>query len=71
MKDHEKIYFVVYDIADNKRWRKMSASRFTDDGEVRVYPPLAGGGLIEALRAGSHVWATPFLLLKELTGQFP
>lgn len=23
MKDHEKIYFVVYDIADNKRWRKI------------------------------------------------
>ncbi|MXY66548.1 CRISPR-associated endonuclease Cas2 [Candidatus Poribacteria bacterium] len=23
MKDHEKIYFVVYDIADNKRWRKV------------------------------------------------
>lgn len=23
MKDHEKIYFVVYDIADNKRGRKV------------------------------------------------
>ena len=23
MRDQEKIYFVVYDIADNKRWRKI------------------------------------------------
>ncbi len=23
MKDYEKIYFVVYDIANNKRWRKV------------------------------------------------
>jgi len=23
LKDHEKIYFVVYDIANNKRWRKV------------------------------------------------